>query len=56
MRARILGLHEQDPSRSMAPDDLIDELTPNFGEGVTQAQVAYHLRWLREAGLIPDES
>ncbi|HEX6456444.1 MAG TPA: hypothetical protein VF009_07995 [Solirubrobacterales bacterium] len=55
MRARILELYEQDRGRSLAPDDLIDELTENFGVRITKAQVAYHLRWLREAELIPAE-
>ena len=50
IRALILDLYEQDRSRSKpVPANLIDELTENFGERVTEAQYDYHLRWLRES-------
>ena len=52
VRARILELHEQDPSRSLAPDHLHTELCKSFDD-LSQAQIAYHLRWLHTAGLIP---
>ena len=50
IRARILALCEQDERRSLAPGDLLGELS---GTGATAPRVAYHLRVLNEAGLLP---
>lgn len=55
MRSRILELYERDHDRSLAPADLMGELTANFGKNVTETQIVYHLRWLRDADLIPAE-
>jgi len=51
-RARMLDLYEEDPTRSMEPAALFEELT---GEGwdVTVSQVNYHLQKLVDAELIP---
>lgn len=50
VRARILGLYEQDEHRSLALDDLLRELSD---AGTTAPLVAYHLRVLTDAGLLP---
>jgi hypothetical protein len=50
VRARILGLYAQDEQRSLAPDDLLRELSD---VEVTAPLVAYHARVLRDTGLLP---
>lgn len=52
IRARILALYEQDPQRLLAPDELTREFLDQL---VTTAGASYHLRVLRDAGLLPDE-
>ncbi len=49
IRARILDLYEQDEQRSLAPGDLLRELS---GGPATAPLVAYHLRVLSDAGFI----
>jgi len=48
VRARILGLYEEDEQRSLALDDLLRELSDATGP-----LVAYHRRVLSDAGLLP---
>lgn len=52
MRARILELYAEDEGRSLDAEDLRHELDEWFGR-VSLPQIAYHLRWFREAELIP---
>lgn len=49
-RARILALYEQDEQRSLAPEELTHEFPDQL---VTAAGVNYHLRVLRDGGLLP---
>lgn len=51
IRARILALYEQDKQRSLVPEELIREFPDQL---VTPAVVKYHLRVLRDAGLLPE--
>lgn len=50
IRARILALYEQDEQRSLAAEDLLQELGDRQA---TRSAVAYHVRILRDAGLLP---
>jgi len=50
IRVRILALHEQDEQRSLAPDELLRELSDIEA---TVPLVAYHRRVLSEVGLLP---
>jgi hypothetical protein len=50
IRAKILALYEEDEQRSLAPDELLRELSDL---GPTAPLVAYHLRVLSAAGLLP---
>lgn len=51
VRRAILTLYEEDEKRSLAAEDLLREL----GEAkTTLAVVAYHVRVLKDAGLLPD--
>ncbi len=50
VRARILALYGQDERRSLAAEDLLTELTD---EHTTSSAVAYHVRVLRDTGLLP---
>jgi hypothetical protein len=52
LRSWMLDLYEQDPSRSMEPTALLEELTC-AGWDATLSQVNYHLRKLQEAQLVP---
>jgi Fe2+ or Zn2+ uptake regulation protein len=52
VRARMLDLYEDDHSRSMTPQDLVNELTREGWE-VSLSQVNYHLRRLQDAKLVP---
>lgn len=52
VRGRILALYEEDERRSLAAGDLLPELSD---EKTTSAAVAYHVRVLRHAGLLPGE-
>jgi len=52
IRARILALYEEDPQRSLAPKELAQEFPDQL---VTAAGVSYHLRVLRDAGLLPGD-
>jgi Helix-turn-helix domain len=50
VRRAILALYEQNEGRSLAAEDLLREL----GETkTTYAVVAYHVRVLKDAGLLP---
>jgi DNA-binding transcriptional ArsR family regulator len=51
LRRRILALYAQDEQRSLATRDLLPELGE---EGTTYSAVAYHVRVLKHAGLLPD--
>jgi DNA-binding transcriptional ArsR family regulator len=50
-RARILALYEEDEGRSLAAFALRGDLA----EEVTPAVVAYHVRVLQDAGLLPKD-
>lgn len=50
IRVKILGLYEQDESRSLAALDLMGDLSE---EDTNVSAVAYHVRVLKDAGLIP---
>jgi hypothetical protein len=50
VRRKILELYEQDEGRSLAAPDLLLELGD---EKTTRCAVAYHVRILRHAGLLP---
>ncbi|HEY3552410.1 MAG TPA: hypothetical protein VGK66_01865 [Solirubrobacterales bacterium] len=52
MRLRILELYEEDEARSLDPDELLPRFCEWFGN-VSRSQLVYHLRWLRDADLIP---
>jgi hypothetical protein len=52
IRSYILELCEKEEAPSLAPSDLLPELQRRFGP-VSRSQVAYHLRWLQDAGLLP---
>lgn len=52
VRLRILKLYEQDEQRSLAAVDLLPELK---NEKTTRSAVAYHVRVLKQAGLLPDD-
>jgi Fe2+ or Zn2+ uptake regulation protein len=52
VRVRILELYEENEGRSLEPDALLPRLREGFGS-VSRPQLAYHLRWLRDADLIP---
>jgi len=54
IRARILELYEEELGRSLTPDDLLPELEGL--PGATLAGIAYHLKVLRDAGLLPDSA
>jgi len=51
VRLRILELYAQDEGRSLAAQDLMAKLG---GEKTTPSAVAYHVRVLKHAGLLPD--
>ena len=53
LRARILELYEADESRSLEPRDLLDAFQGEFGDPAP-ALIQYHVRRLRQAGLISD--
>ncbi|HEY7951215.1 MAG TPA: hypothetical protein VID51_10355 [Solirubrobacterales bacterium] len=50
IRAKLLALYEQDDQRSLSPDEPLGALSD---VGVTAPLVAYHLRVLSVAGLLP---
>jgi len=50
IRARLLALYEKDPQRSLAPKELTQEFPDQL---VTASSLSYHLRVLRDAGLLP---
>lgn len=50
VRARILALHSQDKRRSLAAADLMADLGDDRADLAT---VAYHVRVLQDAGLLP---
>ncbi len=50
IRVRILALYEQDEQRSLAPDDLLRELSD---VRATAPLVDYHVRVLSDSGLLP---
>lgn len=52
LRAHILHLYEEDKSRPLRAPELLDDVAKLFGP-VSLSHLEYHLRWLREAGLIP---
>lgn len=52
VRVGILELYQEDEDRSLEPDELLPRLCEWFGK-VSRSQIAYHLRWLRDADLIP---
>lgn len=56
LRVKILALHQQDLERSLDAPDLLPALTAarTAGEGdLSLSTVAYHVRVLRDAELIP---
>lgn len=53
VRVKILGLYEQDESRSLVASDLMPELGE---EDTNVSAVAYHVRILQDAGLVPARS
>lgn len=50
LRVKILGLYEQDESRSLVALDLMDDLSE---EETNVSAIAYHVRILRDAKLVP---
>lgn len=52
LRLRILGMIANDPSRSLSPADLRDDLTTQVQ--ATISQVAYHLARLQAVDLVPE--
>lgn len=50
LRLKILGLYEQDESRSLIASDLMPELGE---EDTNVSTVAYHVRVLQDAKLVP---
>ncbi len=50
IRAKVLTLYEEDEQRSLSPDELLRELS---NIRATAPLVAYHLRVLSAAGLLP---
>ncbi len=50
IRAKILGLYEQDESRSLVALDLLPDLEE---EDTNVSAVAYHVRILQDAKLLP---
>jgi DNA-binding transcriptional ArsR family regulator len=50
LRARILALYAVDEHRSLAAADLLGELDE---ENTSYSAVAYHVRILRDVGLLP---
>jgi hypothetical protein len=52
LRAEILALYEEDEGRSLAALALLGDLA---NENATAAVVAYHVRVLRDVGLLPKD-
>jgi len=52
VRQRILELFQEDEGCSLDPDELLPRFREWFGN-VSRSQLVYHLRWLRDADLIP---
>lgn len=52
VRLRILELYERDSRRSLLAQDLLPELGD---EKTTHSAIAYHVRILRQAGLLPGD-
>ncbi len=50
LRVKILGLYEQDEARSLDALALMDDLSE---EDTNVSAVAYHVRILQDAGMVP---
>jgi DNA-binding transcriptional ArsR family regulator len=52
IRAKILALYAEDEDRSLAAEDILADLTE---DDTNISAVAYHVRILKDAGLLPKE-